>query len=175
MLISICGKEKTNLINQLKEIYKDKLLILDLGNIKFRNTIENEPVYYKMLSEEKCDKMHSIDNISDEFLEKIMDSIDKKHKKFNEYLNYTIYNKIKLLLISNQDKIIIFKRDEPLIPDVDKTEFFKDSDLKILVENNDEKVIKKSVFDKNHIYNKDEFDIVINPNEKVDVKKLVKI
>ena len=52
MIISLCGdlEDKKLVIKELKDVYKDKLLICDYFQICFKNVIENEPFPRKELS-----------------------------------------------------------------------------------------------------------------------------
>ena len=79
-------------------------------------------------------------------------------------------------ILNNKDKIIILITDNILSKDIDKTSYFNISDLKILVtsEYNFNLDTNYTLSHKN-LYNKEEFDIILDTNNEIDIKRLVKI
>jgi len=144
MIICLCGNEKSKVLNELKQVYKDKLIIFNYYHTAFRTIVETESVKYKLQSECK--------------------SLKDARKLYNEYVNDIVVNKTNEFIENNKDKIIVLISDNVLSKDLDKTNFFDKSDLKILVNS-----------DSRYEYNKNKFDLVIDKNQNIDIKKLVKL
>ena len=156
MIISLCGdlEDKKIVINELEEIYKDKLLICDYFQICFKNVIENEKIKYKLQNE--------------------YNDFYKANRIFNNYIKRIVDKEMNSLLDKNKDKIILLMSDNVISRDIDKTPFFKKSDLKILITSDKKCKYPNSIRNHNNLYNKNKFDYVIDVKEKIDVKKLVK-
>lgn len=144
MIISLCGSDKIKVINELKEVYGDKLIVFNYYHTTFRTIVDTESVRYKLESECK--------------------SFKDARKLYSEYVNDIVTNKTNEFIENNKDKIIVLISDNVLSKDLDKTEFFDKSDLKILVNS-----------DSRYKYNKNKFDLVIDKNQNIDIKKLVKL
>ena len=153
MIISLCGnkEDKEIVINKLKEVYKDKIILCNYFYIYFNTCIETEKKKY-------------------EFQKKY--NIDTANKMYKEYINKIVSIKMKKIL-NNRDKIIILITDNILSKDIDKTSYFNISDLKILIPPKYKLNLDYSI--DNNLYNKEDFDIVLDTNNEIDIKKLVKI
>lgn len=157
MIISLCGdeKDKKGVIKELKEVYKDKLVICDYFKLYFNTVVENEKVKYKLDSE--CD------------------TLDNAYRAYSKYVDRIVFNKINELLNKNKDKIILLISNNVLSKDVNKISFFNKSDLKILITTEEKFNKPYSIFNHKKLYDKNKFDVIIDSNEKIDVKKLVKV
>ena len=144
MIICLCGNEKSKVLNELKQAYKDKIIVFNYYHTTFRTIVETESVRYKL--ENDCK------------------SLKDARKLYSEYVNDIVTNKTNEFIENNKDKIIVLISDNVLSKDLDKTEFFDKSDLKILVNN-----------DSSYEYDKSKFDLVIDKNQNIDIKKLVKL
>ena len=144
MIICLCGNEKSKVLNELKQVYKDKLIVFNYYYAAFRTIVEAESVRYKL--ENDCK------------------SFKDARKLYSEYVNNIVTNKTNEFIENNKDKIIVLISDNVLSKDLDKTEFFDKSDLKILVNS-----------DSRYEYDKSKFDLVIDKNQNIDIKKLVKL
>ena len=144
MIICLCGNEKSKVLNELKQVYKDKLIVFNYYHTTFRTIVDTESVRYKLESDCK--------------------SLEDARKLYSEYVNDIVTNKTNEFIENNKDKIIVLISDNVLSKDLDKTEFFNKSDLKILV--NSDTIYK---------YDESKFDLVIYKNENIDIKKLVKL
>lgn len=147
MLISICGCsfKKNEVINELKNVYKDKLIVFDYYVLTFRTLVETESVKYKFEIESKDYK--------------------EAHKLYIQYVDEIVINKANEFIENNKDKVIVLITDNILSEDLDKTPFFDKSDLKILANTNHTRVS----------YDKNKFDLVVESNEKLNTKNLVKL
>ena len=144
MIICLCGNEKLKVLNELKQVYKDKLIVFNYYHATFRSIVETESVRYKL--ENDCK------------------SFKDARKLYSEYVNNIVTNKTNEFIENNKDKIIVLISDNVLSKDLDKTEFFDKSDLKILVNS-----------DSRYEYDKNKFDLVIDKNQNINIKKLVKL
>ena len=144
MIICLCGNEKLKVLNELKQVYKDKLIVFNYYHTAFRTIVETESVRYKL--ENDCK------------------SFKDARKLYGEYVNNIVTNKTNEFIENNKDKIIVLISDNILSKDLDKTEFFDKSDLKILVNS-----------DSRYEYDKNKFDLVIDKNQNINIKKLVKL
>ena len=144
MIICLCGNEKSKVLNELKQVYKDKLMVFNYYHTTFRTIVDTESVRYKLESDCK--------------------SLEDARKLYSEYVNNIVTNKTNEFIENNKDKIIVLISDNVLSKDLDKTEFFDKSDLKILVNS-----------DSRYEYDKSKFDLVIDKNQNIDIKKLVKL
>ena len=144
MIICLCGNEKLKVLNELKQVYKDKLIVFNYYYAAFRTIVETESVRYKL--ENDCK------------------SFKDARKLYSEYVNNIVTNKTNEFIENNKDKIIVLISDNILSKDLDKTEFFDKSDLKILVNS-----------DSRYEYDKNKFDLVIDKNQNINIKKLVKL
>ena len=144
MIICLCGNEKSKVLNDLKQVYKDKLMVFNYYHTTFRTIVDTESVRYKLESDCK--------------------SLEDARKLYSEYVNDIVTNKTNEFIENNKDKIIVLISDNVLSKDLDKTDFFDKSDLKILV--NSDSIYK---------YDESKFYLVINKNENIDIKKLVKL
>ena len=144
MIICLCGNEKLKVLNELKQVYKDKLIVFNYYHATFRSIVETESVRYKL--ENDCK------------------SFKDARKLYIEYVNNIVTNKTNEFIENNKDKIIVLISDNVLSKDLDKTEFFNKSDLKILVNS-----------DSRYEYDKNKFDLVIDKNQNINIKKLVKL
>ena len=165
MIISLCGDNthKKTIVKELKEIYKDSIVICDYFKISFDTTIELE----KQLHE-------SIDSKKEELKKADIDIIkftNKTRKRHKQLISINVDEKVSNFLETNKDKIILLVSDSILCKDINRTKFFTKSDLKILID-----VDKTySTLKLKQKYNKNKFDYVIDNMEKIDVKKLVKL
>lgn len=144
MIICLCGNEKLKVLNELKQVYKDKLIVFNYYHATFRTIVETESVRYKLENECK--------NFKD------------ARKLYGEYVNNIVTSKTNEFIENNKDKIIVLISDNILSKDLDKTDFFDKSDLKILVNN-----------ESRYKYDENKFDLVLNNNKNIDIKKLVKL
>ena len=157
MIISLCGDDfdKKRVMEELKKIYKDKLVICDFYKITFRTLVETESIKYKLIKE--CE------------------SLESSHRMYMKYVDRIVSNKVNEFLENNKDKIILLISNNLLSKDINNTPYFKKSDLKILVTSEKKLNDSYSVFNHKRLYNINKFDYVLYDNEKIDVKKLVKI
>lgn len=144
MIICLCGNEKSKVLNELKQVYKDKIIVFNYYHTSFRTIVETESIKYKL--QEECK------------------SFKDARKLYIEYVNNIVTNKTNEFIENNKDKIIVLISDNVLSKDLDKTEFFDKSDLKILTSSHS-----------GYKYDESKFDLVINKNENIDIKKLVKL
>lgn len=154
MIISLCGnkEDKEIVIKHLKEVYGDMILLCDYFHLYFSTYVEQEKKKYDL--EKKYDVMVA-------------------HKMFRKHINKIVSIKMKKIL-SNKDKIIILISDNILSRDINKTHYFNLSDLKILITSDKKLNLDNSLVHKN-LYKKQDFDIVLDTNDEIDVKRLVKI
>ena len=157
MIISLCGDEddKRRVINELKNVYQDKLVICDYYKIQFRTIIETESIKFKLINE--CD------------------TLDSAHRIYRKYVDKIVSNKTEEFLEKNKDKIILLISNNILSKDINNTPYFKKSDLKILLTSEKKINDSLSIFSHKKLYDKNNFDCVFYDNEKIDVKKLVKL
>lgn len=184
MLISICGKSgsgKSTISKELINIYKDKIVHLDIdkiGHLIYENSRVLKEVVEcfgnDVLSSDKIDRkklgkivfrnvseMENLTNITWKYMEEYID-------KFLE---------------DNKDKIILL--DWLLLP---KTKYFNLSDIRVLLdvpyEIRKERAKKRDnisdsdfeLRDKAGInYDKSKFDLILKNNTKKEVRKLVKL
>lgn len=151
MIISLCGdiENKIILLNEFKKEYGDKLVIWDYFEIAFRTVIENEKQKYDL-----------IDNCS---------NLKEARKLFNDLIDKIMSDKFNTFCENNKDKIILLITDNVICVDIDKTEFFDKSDLKIL------SIYNSLDNESEEDYDESLFDYVVKNNEKIDIKKLVKL
>lgn len=147
MVISICGdnKYKNILINKFKEKYKDDVIECDYFSIKFNSIIDTEKYKYELL-----------DSFS---------SLEMARLEYINVVDNTVKERINNFLEVNKDKIIILISDEILNPCFYDTEYFMNSDIKILA-------VNENIDDIN--YDKSLFDYVYNDISCIDVRKLVR-
>ncbi len=145
MVICLCGDDKSKIINELKRVYKDKLIVFNYYHTTFKTIIDTESVKYKL--QDECENLNEARNI------------------YRNYVNDIVTNKTNEFIENNKDKIIVLISDNILSHDLDKTVFFDKSDLKILIHCNDSE----------YKYDENKFDLIINKNENIDIKKLVKL
>lgn len=146
MIICICGenKYKNILINKFNEMYKDNILVCDYFSIKFNSIIETEKYKYELLESSV--------------------SLEIARLEYKNIVDKTVKNKMKVFFKNYKNKIILLINDNVLNKDFYETEFFKNSDIKILITDN--------ILDNE--YNKSLFDIV-SKIDNIDVKRLVKV
>lgn len=149
MIISLCGNhhDKNIIINYFKEVYGNRLLICDYFKIGFEACIEYEKIKYDLMDE--CS------------------NLDQARNEFRDYIDKIIISRINDILINNRDKIILLVSDNVFTVDVDKTQFFNKSDIKILMNPEDDSEFIRQV----NPYDITKFDYVIHCNRN---KKLVK-
>ena len=147
MIISICGdnKYKNILINKFKEKYKDAVVECDYFHIKFNSVINTEKYKYELLDSSS--------------------SLEKARLEYSNVVDNTVKERINNFLEVNKDKIIILISDEILNPCFYDTEYFMNSDIKILA-------VNENIDDIN--YDKSLFDYVYNDISCIDVRKLVR-
>ena len=145
MVISICGdnKYKNILINKFKEKYKDDVVKCDYFSIKFNSIIDTEKYKYELLDSSS--------------------SLEMARLEYSNVVDNTVKERINNFLDENKNKIILLTNDNVLNKDFYKTSYFIDSDIKVLVgnENSEE-------------YNIELFDYVFNNVIDFDIRKLVK-
>ena len=145
MIICLCGNEKLKVLNELKQVYKDKLIVFNYYYAAFRTIVETESVRYKL--ENDCKSFKDARNL------------------YLEYVNEIVTNKTNEFIKNNKEKIIVLVSDNVLSKDLDKTEFFDKADLKVLTNSHNPR----------YEYDKSKFDLVIDKNENINIKKLVKL
>ena len=91
-------------------------------------------------------------------------SLEDTRKLYCEYVNDIVTNKTNEFIQNNKDKIIVLISNNVLSKDLDKTLFFDKSNLKILINSNSK-----------YEYDESKFDLIINKNQNIDIKKLVKL
>lgn len=157
MIISLCGDEfdKKNIINKLKNTYEDNLVICDFYKITFETLIETENIKYELNNKYKSPK--------------------SSYRMYLKYVDKIISNKIDEFLETNKNKIILIISNNILSKDIDKTPYFKKSNLKILITSEKKYKDSYSIFNHKNLYDKKKFDYVLDSNEEVNVKKLVKL
>lgn len=156
MIISLCGdkKDKEIIINDLKEIYGDKILVCNYFKLYFNTYIKEEKKKY---------------DLAQKYNSKVANQMFKKH------INKIVTIKMKRIL-NSKNKIIILISDNVLTRDINKTHYFNISDLKILITSEENfNLNSSSPFSHKNLYNKNDFDIILDKNDKIDVKKLVKL
>ena len=153
MIISLCGnkKDKDAVINNLKEVYGEKILVCDYFYLCFSAHIQQEKKKYD--------------------LEKKYDFITA-NKMFQEHINKIVDDEIKSML-NMKDKIIILVSDNILSRVINKTPYFDISDLKVLITS--EKLDACFILNHANLYEKEDFDIILDTNNEIDVRKLVRI
>lgn len=165
MIISLCGDNthKKTIIKELKDIYKDNIVICDYFKISFDTTIELEKQLYEYISS-KRDELNKADI-------DVIKFTNKARKRHRQLINTKVNESVNDFLDINKDKIILLVSDSILCKDINRTKFFTKSDLKILID-----VDKTySTLKLKQKYSKNKFDYVIDNMEKIDVKKLVKL
>lgn len=152
MIISLCGEftDKMSIIDKLKDIYKEKLLVYDFHRCIFKTQIQTEKQKYE--------------------LDNKYNDIAKSKKIYQKLVEEITYDKTNKFLKNNKDSIIVLISNNILYKDINATPFFAKSDLKILVTSKEK---NNSLF--NQKYNKKDFDYVINSIEKTNIRKLVKL
>lgn len=152
MIISLCGEftDKMSIIDKLKDIYKETLLVYDFHRCIFRTQVQTEKQKYE--------------------LDNKYNDISKSRKIYQKLVEEIAYDKTNDFLNNNTDHIIVLISNNILYKDINATPFFAKSDLKILVTSKNE---NNSLF--NEKYNEKNFDYVIVPEEKVNIRKLVKL
>ena len=148
MVISLCGNEKykKEFTSVIKDLFYNRVLLVDFYKIKFNVVLESEKIRYKMF--DKCDSLEGLEIVRKEIYKIIED---------------TTNDKINNIINSNKDKIILLIDINDISLGFVDYDFFKNSDIKILFENNNDLY-----------YDKSKFDYVINNTYKFDTKKLLK-
>jgi len=157
MVISLCGDEKGKnvLINELIRVYGDKIVICNYFNVIFNTVIDNEAIKYRMIDD--CD------------------NLDNAREMFSNYIKEMVSTKIYQFLKVNKDKIIILISNNILTYDIDKTSFFKNTDLKLLITSDDKFDNKDYLLNCKELYDINSFDYVIKNGESIDIKRLVRL
>lgn len=181
MIICICGKSgsgKSTISNKLKGIYKDKLIHIDVDKIAHDVLKDN------MVKEELVSIFGSGILSNKDIDRKKLGSIVFNSKDKMDILSKITWKYMKLkideIIDNNKDKIIVI--DYILIYE---TEYFKNSDIKILLDvpyeiRRDRCILRDSISEEDFKlrengsieYNKDDFDYVL---ESVKDLKKVKI
>lgn len=148
MIISLCGDEfdKKYIIQELQKVYGEKLVVINYFQEAFNERITNESQKMSMTHEA--------------FLNEIVEIVNTKITK---------------IINNNRDKIIILISNNILEKEINKTPFFNISDLKILVTSDKSSDFEDPIFGHQILYNKAEFDYVINRDTPEDVRKLVRL
>lgn len=148
MIISLCGDLgiKKIIIEEMEKKYKDKIVVCDYFQIMFNTVIDNERIKYQMLDNCSC--------------------LIEARKLFQNHVNKIVSDKINFLLEHNKNKIVLLITDNILTADIDKTDFFNKSDLKILAIDE---------LDESEVYDKTHFDYIFNRNEKINIKRVLKL
>ena len=147
MIISLCGNEfdKKNFIQALQKIYGEKLIVINYFQEAFNERIANESKRNKMT---KTAYLCEVAEIVNERITKIISN--------------------------NQHKIILLISNNILDKDINKTPFFHISDLRILITSDKLFNSNDPIFGHQALYKKEDFDYVINRDEPLDIRKLVK-
>lgn len=179
MIICLCGKSgsgKSTVSNKLKEVYKDKLIHIDVDKIA-HNVLNDINVKEELV---KVFGSHILNN--KDIDRKKLGNIVFNSKVKMDILSHITWKFMKLkideIINNNIDKIIIL--DYILIY---KTEYFKNSDLKILLDvpyevRRDRCILRDNISEKDFElrekgsieYNKDDFDYVLRSVK--DLKKV---
>lgn len=147
MIISLCGDEydKKYFIQELQKIYNDQLVVIDYFQESFNERI---------ISENKKMKM--------------------THDTFLSEVEHVVNKKITNMINTFHNKIVLLTSNNILEKEIDKTPFFAISDLKILITSNKLYNSEDPIFGHQILYNKEEFDYVINHDDSINIRKLVK-
>lgn len=176
MIICVCGKSgsgKSTLSMELKVIYKDKLIHVDID--KIAHDVLNDNIVKKELVETFGNNILTNDFIDRKKLGSIVFNSKIKMDILSQITWKFMKLKIDEILNNNKDKIIVL--DYILIY---KTDFFKNSDIKILLEvpyeiRRDRCMLRDNISEeefklreKGSIeYNKDDFDYVLESDKEL--------
>lgn len=146
MIISLCGDEfdKQIIVKELQKVYGNKLLMINYFKEIFNERINNS-------------QLRNLLSLSD----------------FNKEINKIVQEKIDKIIINNQDKVILLISNNILERDVNKLPWFRLSKIKILVTCNKKNNSDDSIWGHQVLYNKDDFDFIIDNEDKRFYKKLV--
>lgn len=147
MIISLCGDEydKQMIIQELQKVYGNKLLVINYFKEVFDERIDNTKLRNSLLLEE-----------------------------FNKRISEIVQEKIDEIIKNNQDKIIVLISNNILEVDIDKLPWFKLSKIKILVTSDKKNCQNDMLWGHQVLYNNEAFDYVINSQDKVSYRKLVR-
>ena len=137
MVISICGNNKTLLIDRIKEIYSDRVIVCDYFTIKLNSIIDTEKYKYQLL-----------DSLS----------LESARLEYSKIVDREVRKRMDRVIKENNNKIIIIINDAILNKDYYSTEYFLMSDLKILISDDIDDKYNYELFE--YVYN-NVFDINI--------------
>ena len=182
MIISVCGKSgsgKSTISNQLKKIYGDKVIHVEIDKIGHM-ALEDDLVKVELV---KCfgNDIININEVDRKKLGDIVFNSRNDMKKLSDITWNYMESMIDNIIVDNKDKIIFL--DYILLP---ITKYFNMSDIRILMDV-DYEVRKERCIKRDNIsgekfdlrekasinYDKNKFDYVISSGE--NVKELVKI
>ena len=182
MIISVCGKSgsgKSTISNELKNIYRDKIIHVEIDKIGHM-ALEDDRVKNEII-QSFGEKLLNDQNIDRKKLGYIVFNSRNEMKKLSCITWNYMESVIDIIIDRNKDRIIVL--DYLLLP---VTKFFKMSDIRILLDV-DYEVRKNRCIIRDNIseeefnlrekasidYDKNEFDYVISSSE--NVRELVKI
>lgn len=147
MIISLCGDEddKQMIIQELQKVYGDKLLVINYFKEVFNERINNSQLRNSLLLRE-----------------------------FNKQISEIVQKKLDETIRNNQDKIILLISNNILEEDVNKLPWFKLSKIKILVTSDKKNCQNDMLWGHQVLYNKDDFNYIIDSQDKVSYIKLVR-
>lgn len=180
MIITISGASnsgKSYISNIIKELEKNTIHI-NIDTIAHM-ALENKKIKNKLI---KIFSLKNTNKIDRKELGNIVFNDTYKMELLSEITWNYMENYIDNIIANNKDKIIIL--DYILIP---KTKYFKMSNINILVKANKETRLNRSIKRDNitekkfierdnncPIYNEEEFDYIIDNNQKEETRKMVK-
>ena len=87
MIICLCGNEKSKVLNELKQVYKDKLIVFNYYHTAFRTIVETESVRYKL--EAECKSLEDAKKLYSEYVtDKKFIIYNAPKKLFDDFISF---------------------------------------------------------------------------------------